>query len=262
VKARKKRVGRAKENLPVSTRPARSSSLALYEIAKDHILQRIRSGEIGVGARVPSEHELVRSLKMARMTIHRALRELTAEGLLVRRQGLGTFVAPQRPRSELVEIRDFAEEVIARGHKHRMQVVALEAVRANPDLAPVFAVPAGSRLFHSVGVHYEDEVPIILEERYVSPQFAPQYLEQNFTKQSPGSYLYQIEPPTEIEHVVLASAIDGKTRMLLKVDADEFCLILIRRTWVHGEPTTRSRFIMPASRYTLGSRYTVRTPAS
>jgi GntR family histidine utilization transcriptional repressor len=260
VKLTEKKMARSKAKRPVATRAARTPPRALYEVAKDYILQRIRSGEIGVGGRVPSEHELVRSLKMARMTIHRALRELTAEGMIVRHRGRGTFVAPQRPRSELVEIRDFAEEVVARGHKHRMQVIALEAARANPDLAPVFAVPVGSKLFHSVGVHYEDEVPIILEERYISPQFAPQYLQRDFTKQSPGSYLYQIEPPTEIEHVVLASPIDGKTRKLLKVDADEFCLVLIRRTWIHGKPATRSRFIMPASRYTLGSRYTVRKP--
>jgi GntR family transcriptional regulator, histidine utilization repressor len=239
---------------------ARVPSQALYEVAKAHILDRIRNGEIGVGGRVPSEHELMRSLKMARMTIHRALRELTAEGLLVRRQGLGTFVAPQRPRSELVEIRDFAEDVIARGHAHRLQIVALEAARANPDLSPIFSVPVGSKLFHSIAVHYEDEVPIILEERYVAPQFAPQYLQQDFTKQSPGSYLYHIEPPTEIEHVVLASGADARARQLLKIDSSEVCLVLIRRTWVRGQPTTRSRFIMPGSRYTLGSRYNVRKP--
>ena len=260
--AKKRKIARVRPTPLALPRPARYPTQTLYEVAKDHILRRIKSGEIGVGGRVPSEHELVRSLKMARMTIHRALRELTAEGFLVRRQGIGTFVAPQRPRSELVEIRDFAEDVIARGHKHRMQIVLLEAVRANPDIAPVFAVAPGSRLFYSVGVHHEDEVPIILEERYVSPQFAPNYLEQDFTKQSPGSYLYHIEPPTEIEHVVLASGADSRARQLLKVDPDEFCLVLIRRTWIQGEPTTRSRFIMPGSRYTLGSRYTVRKPAS
>src|SRR5580658_9149055 len=115
-------------------------SRALYEVAKEHILNRIRSGEIAEGDRVPSEHELMRSLKMARMTVHRALRELTAEGLLVRRQGLGTFLEPQRPRSELVQIRDFAEDVVARGHAHRLEIVLLEAVRASPELAPIFSV--------------------------------------------------------------------------------------------------------------------------
>jgi GntR family transcriptional regulator, histidine utilization repressor len=244
-----------------SARQAPSRSQAPYEVAKEYILSRIRSGEIGIGGRVPSEHELSRLLKMARMTIHRALRELTAEGLLVRRQGLGTFVAPQRPRSELVEIRDFAEDAVARGHAHRLQVITLESARANPDLAPIFSMAIGSKLFHSVAVHYEDEVPIILEERYVAPDFAPKYLEQDFTKQSPGSYLYHIEPPTEIEHVVMATPVALRTRKLLKVESDDACLVLIRRTWVRGQPTTRSQFIMPGSRYTLGSRYNVRNPA-
>jgi GntR family transcriptional regulator, histidine utilization repressor len=254
----KRKVRHVKGGRRVIPRRPHASLQPLYEVVKKHILGKMRTGELSVGARIPSEHELVRALRMSRMTVHRALRELSAEGLLIRRQGLGTFVAPQRPRSELVEIRDFAEDVVARGHAHRLQIVVQEATRANPELALIFDVSVGSRLFHSTAVHFEDEVPVILEERYVRPQFAPKYLEQDFTKQSPGSYLYQIEPPTEIEHVVLASAVDSRTRQLLKVDRDDVCLILIRRTWVRGEPVTRSRFLMPGSRYTLGSRYTVR----
>jgi GntR family histidine utilization transcriptional repressor len=98
----------------------------------------------------------------------------------------------------------------------------------------------------------------LLERRHVAPAFAPKYLEQDFTMISPGRYLYNIEPPTEIEHLVHASTVDSRVRKLLALRAHEPCLVLMRRTWIRETPTTRSEFIFPGSRYTLGSRYLVR----
>ena len=69
----------------------------LYARVKQMIAQQIRSGAWPAHYRVPSESELVEELGFSRMTINRALRELTAEGLLVRMQGVGTFVAQPRP---------------------------------------------------------------------------------------------------------------------------------------------------------------------
>jgi GntR family transcriptional regulator, histidine utilization repressor len=231
----------------------------LYERAKEHILDKIRNGQFAAGALVPSEHELVESLGMSRMTVNRALRELAAEGLVSRRQGVGTFVSSERPRAELIEIRDIAEDVVARGHTHRMKVAALDAVRADIELAAAFDVRAGAKLFHSLVTHFEDDVRILLEQRYVTPAFAPAYLKQDFTRVSPGRYLFGIEPPTEIEHVVYASSADRHAHKLLALKPGEPCLVLLRRTWIKDVPTTRSIFTFPGSRYTLGSRYKVRT---
>ncbi len=61
--------------------------------------------------RLPSENELVTALGVSRMTVHRALRELTSEGYLLRIQGVGTFVAPPKPQSALIEINNIASEI-------------------------------------------------------------------------------------------------------------------------------------------------------
>lgn len=60
------------------------------------------------------------------MTINRALRELTDEGWLVRLQGVGTFVAEPKGQSALFEVRSIAEEIAARRHQHRCEVLTLE----------------------------------------------------------------------------------------------------------------------------------------
>ncbi|WOD08248.1 GntR family transcriptional regulator [Marinomonas sp. GJ51-6] len=72
------------------------NSLPIYAKLKQAISLKISSGEWKANQRVPSEAEIVNALGMSRMTVNRALRELTAEGFLVRQQGLGTFVAEKK----------------------------------------------------------------------------------------------------------------------------------------------------------------------
>ena len=99
-----------------------------YQQVKDYVTSRIQDGTWKQGELVPSEHDLVKQFSVSRMTVTRALRELTAEQLLIRVQGAGTFVAEQKYGSTAVSIRNIAEEVVARGHTYGCQVLALEAV--------------------------------------------------------------------------------------------------------------------------------------
>jgi GntR family histidine utilization transcriptional repressor len=230
---------------------------ALYEMVKRHVLDRIHDGQWGRGTRLPSENELVQTLGVSRMTVHRALRELSSQGLLSRVKGVGTFVAQPQTKSELLEVRDIGDDIGARGHTHRTKVILLQDIRANPDTASMFDLRPGAKLFHSVLVHYEDEVPIQLEERFVRPSFAPTYLECDFMCRTPGNYLISIAQPSEVDHVLFALLPDKRAQRLLKIGAAEPCLMLTRRTWVGAIPVTKSSFLYPGSRYSLGSRYKV-----
>ncbi|MFM2288371.1 MAG: hypothetical protein RL684_1514 [Pseudomonadota bacterium] len=226
-----------------------------YERVKRHLLAGMRSGRWSVGARLPSEPELVATLGVARMTANRALRELTDAGLVRRVRGLGSFVAAPELRSPLIELRDIGDDIAARGHVHAMRVLQLGAVRAPAPLAHAFALRAGARLFHSLVLHLEDGLPIMLEERHVSPAFAPRYLEQDFARQTTAHYLQGIAPASEVEHTVLAVRADAPLRRRLALAAGEPCLRLLRQTWVGDELATRNVFSYPGSRYSLGSRY-------
>jgi len=79
-----------------------------YQGIKDFILARIHAGEWAEGDQVPSENELAREFNVARMTVNRALRELTSEQVLTRVQGSGTFVARPKYESTLVAIRSIS----------------------------------------------------------------------------------------------------------------------------------------------------------
>src|SRR5450755_5198057 len=102
--------------------------LPLYQKLKEHVLQNIRSGAWRAGERVPSEHELVREFKVSRMTANRALRELMRSGVLARVAGVGTFVGDFKAAAHPLQIRNIAEEIRNRGHRHRALPVTLERV--------------------------------------------------------------------------------------------------------------------------------------
>ena len=70
------------------------SPAPIYARVKQGICQKINSGEWQTDQRVPSESEMVKALGVSRMTVNRALRELTDEGVLVRQQGVGTMKLP------------------------------------------------------------------------------------------------------------------------------------------------------------------------
>jgi GntR family histidine utilization transcriptional repressor len=189
------------------------------------------------------------------MTVNRALRELADSGQVRRVQGAGTFVAQPPRRSPLIEIRDIADDIAARGHRHEIRVLEHGRVRASAALAAAFQLRAGAALFHSLLLHFEDGQPLQIEERHVTPAFAPLYLEQDFARITPAYYLRSIAPATEVEHAVEAVLPDLLAARLLKLPRGEPCLRLTRQTWVAKQPATRAVFTYPGARYSLGSRY-------
>ncbi|MGO9816662.1 MAG: histidine utilization repressor [Acidocella sp.] len=227
----------------------------LYEQVKTYLLEGIAAGRWAEGGKIPSEFELMETLGASRMTVHRALREMSADGLLLRVQGVGTFVQPRAPRATLLEVYDIAEDIGARGHTHRAEVLRLEALRADAALTAEFGLPPRGKIFYSEIVHYENDDPVQLEERFVSPDFAPGYLKQDFTMLTPNRYLQSIAPPAEVEHIIYAITPDPHVQARLNVGPHEPCLRLLRRTWTQKGPATRSVLTHPGSRYSLGSRY-------
>jgi GntR family transcriptional regulator, histidine utilization repressor len=227
----------------------------LYARVKDHIIAQIRTGLWAPGARVPSENELVGSFGISRMTVNRALRELTAEGFVARVPGVGTFVKEPPARSSLMELRNIAEEIESRGHRHTSRIESHGEVTATPALAGQFEVKTPHRLFHIRLVHAENAVAVQIEDRHVNPFVVPNFMAQDFKTTTPTAYLLAAVPVDELEHTVEAVMPTPDQRKLLDIDEAEPCLVLHRRSWSKGHVVTVATLTYPASRYALHSRY-------
>lgn len=232
----------------------------LYATVKAYIRQNIAEGAWAPGARIPSEADLVARLGVSRMTANRALRELRDQGELTRVQGVGSFVPETRPAHALLEIRDIAAEIAARGASHAARVLTLTDVDATPDLARRFEMRAGARLYHSRIVHSADGVPVQLETRFVNPAVAPDYLMQDFTQTTPHDHLIAAAAILEVEHAVAAVPAESEAAALLHVAPGTPCLKLDRVTWSPGGGgatvvATVNTFLHPGDRHILRSRY-------
>ena len=232
-----------------------TASQPLYQKVKRHILSNVTSGKWAASSRVPSENDIVKSFGVSRMTANRALRELQDEGILVRIAGVGTFVAEVQAHAHPLEIRNIADEIRQRGGAHRAVLISLEKVRAVGALAQEFGVAPKSRLFCSVIVHHENDKPIQLEERYVLPQLAPDYLQVDFTRTTPHEYLIKTAPLQEAEHILRAAMPDERTRKLLQMKRGEPCLMVMRRTWTAGIIASVARLHYPGCRYEMSGRF-------
>lgn len=236
---------------------------APYAKIKSSLHDELLSGTWAPGALMPSEAELVVRFGVSRMTINRALRELQTDGWVERVQGVGTFAAhPQRVATTL-SLRDLHEEIEARGHAHQSTVHILKAEKATAVLAAQLGLPVGSSVFHSVITHYENGMALQLEDRYVNPRCAPDYLQQDFTKITPTHYLFQVCPYAEASYRVEAMNATDKEAALLLIDEGSSCLVIVRRTTRvratngirQSEGITLARLVHPGDRFSLQGHF-------
>lgn len=233
-----------------------NSPLPIYLRVKQLITTKINKGIWIANQKIPSESELVKQLGCSRMTINRALRELTAEGVLVRVQGVGSFVAEEQGQTSLFQIHNIADEIAARNHIHRAEVLILENIKANSIQSLQMQVQEGQPLFHSILVHYENDIPVQVEDRLVNSFLVPDYLKQDFTQVTPNAYLMANAPITEGEHIVKAVLASTQESKWLKINKTEPCLFIQRRTWSNKNLISSARLIYPGSRYHLEGKFT------
>jgi len=225
-----------------------------YLSVKQMITGRIYSGAWPPRYKIPSESELVEEFQVSRMTVNRALRELSLEGVIVRMQGIGSFVAEPKLTSTVLEVQNLADEILARGGVHASTVVEITGLTATQEVAEQLRIPVGTEALHSIIVHHENGLPLQIEDRLVNPAFAPDYGGQDFTRLTPNKYLSAIIPWTMAEHQVEAALPAAWEAQLLGISASDPCLQIRRRTFAGGQVVTAVRLVFPGSRYRIESR--------
>jgi GntR family histidine utilization transcriptional repressor len=226
-----------------------------FQQIKDYILAEIHAGHWKEGDAIPSEQALGKQFGVSRMTVNRAVRELTDEQILSRVQGSGTYVAQQKYQATLVEIKSIADEVRARGHAHRSELHLLERGKAGDTIAKQFGVKPGHALFHSIIVHFENEVPIQVEDRWVNAMVAPEYMQQDFSLVTPNEYLMVAAPLQGVTYSIEAVGAPREIADMLHVAPKEPCLVLHRKTLSKGQVASVVTMWHPGARYRFAGSF-------
>jgi GntR family histidine utilization transcriptional repressor len=241
---------------------ARRKRTLSYETVKTSIQQRIADGGWEPGVRLPSERELVQEFGCARMTVHRALRELEAEGLIERRQGSGSYVAELHPISNLLQVRDIHDEILERGHQHTTQVFSVAREKAAADVAAAMRLRKGASVYRCKLLHLENGVPIQYEDRHVNPALVPDLLSRDFSVVTPSAVLFEHAPLTEAEQVVEAVIATPEQAQLLDVQPGSALLMVSRRTVSQGAVASIARLYHPGARFRLVGSFSVPSTAA
>lgn len=219
---------------------------------KSALLDQIEHGIMSAGDKVLSENQLAESFGVSRMTARRALTELVTEGILVRSQGLGTFVSDSRPMSSILEIRSIDDEIIQRGHRYSNKVLGVFRLHASEQQSVWLGVKVNSLVFHTKVVHMENELVIQFEDRLVNPALAPQYIEQDLTHTTANHYLNKVAPLTQADHSVEAILPDEELAHILDIQIAQPCLKISRRTFSSKGIVSYARLYHPGNRYRIG----------
>jgi len=141
----------------------------LYQQIKALILDRLQSGEWKPGEAIPSEMELAARFRVSQGTVRKAIDELAAENLVLRRQGKGTFVAThaeQQVRFRFLKLMPDAGDLAGEGQPQRA-VLECRRVRAPAEVARALALRAGDAVIQVRRVLSFGAVPTILEDLWL-----------------------------------------------------------------------------------------------
>jgi GntR family transcriptional regulator len=236
---------------PVGTRtptaPVRRRAVHKHVQVREYVRELLDGAEAGTPA--PSERELVHRFGVARMTVRQALDALVGEGMLERVPGRGTFVAQRRTQPVAV-LTSFTEDMRRRGLRPSSQTLLARYESAGPGVARALEIAEGDRVVHWQRVRCGDEMPICIENSYLSAELVPGLLER-----LPESLYEELArrrlKPTWGEDSVEAGVAVAPEARLLDVAAGSPVLRIARRTCAERLPVEVSRSVYRADRYTM-----------
>ena len=135
----------------------------LYQQIKAMILASLQASEWLPGAVIPSEMELAARYSVSQGTVRKAIDELAAENLLVRRQGKGTFVATHQEDDWQFRFLRLAPDSGEKFH-HTNQFLSCEQIKASPYIANLLKLKAGDSVIHIDRIQSFAGKPIVFEE--------------------------------------------------------------------------------------------------
>src|SRR5258706_168883 len=159
------------------------ASQPLYQQLQRAIREAIEAHRLSPDDALPAERQIASELAVSRITVRKAIDGLVEEGLLVRKQGSGNFVA-SRIEKNFARITSFSEDMRARGRTPRSEWLKRSHGSVNPEEAFALRMSPGSPVYRFHRIRFADDAPMALEYATISATALP-------TLESVHSSLYE-----------------------------------------------------------------------
>ncbi|MFZ5823929.1 MAG: GntR family transcriptional regulator [Bacillota bacterium] len=156
----------------------------LYTQLAEHFRGMIETGELKPGDQFPAELDLVQRYGVARITVRHAIADLVSEGLLMRRQGKGTFVAAPKIERALVNVSSFSARLQAAGLQPSAKMLRCEVIPAPERLAKELRIEPEAPVVVFTRLRYSNGEPLALEFSHLSLDRCPGLDEVDLNTQS------------------------------------------------------------------------------
>ncbi|MDO8211035.1 GntR family transcriptional regulator [Conexibacter sp. CPCC 206217] len=226
----------------------------VYQRIRRDLEERIRDGALAPGGRLPSETELSSSYGVTRMTVRQAIGRLVEDGLVVRRHGVGTFVASNsRVRRSLNSLSGFAEELRADGKETTTEVVAQALELPSAELAEELSMMPGEQYVRIERLRSIDGHPTAVQESWVPVRLCPgmdrvQLVDGSLYATLRGTFGISL---VWAEQEIRALAATERLAQQLQVDVATPLLEVVRRTFGEGNVTVEHARSWMGPGYTL-----------
>ena len=247
-----------------------TKTVPAYQRIKNAILDNIHSGKWQAGAAISTEMALAEEFSVSRMTVNRALKELSEERVLERRQGSGTFVAQQQFNHTFVEVRNIAQDLKSANRDYQAQVLSKRVITASmldDEMRRKFDIDeaafssnvnetdnhtdsAEAAILYEVKIiHFADGQPIQFEERWVDAAKVPEFIEQDFSVVNTSDYLIAKSPLERGSYTIRALAAPDEIADALQIAPQSPTLVLCRQTYSAGQVLTFVKMWHAGDRY-------------
>jgi len=137
-------------------------SLPLYQQLQRKLRLAIENRVLGADDALPPERDLAEELNVSRITVRKAIDGLVEEGLLIRKQGSGTFVT-NRVEKNFAKLTSFSEDMRARGRKPRSVWLDRAAGTVTPGESLTLRSSPGTPVYRFSRIRYADDAPMAIE---------------------------------------------------------------------------------------------------
>lgn len=233
-----------------------ASLVPLYRQVSDKLFEEIMSGKIAGGEALPPEHALCARFRVSRITIRKALDELVARRIVVRRQGVGTFVTDADRSRWSVTLTGVIEDILT---PNDLDVVRKAVVCPEPDVLQFAGLPATTKLRLFEGVNYLASGTPLVHVRYYFPHWVANSLSVEALS-GPKQAIKVVEEKAgcAVDHadqIVLPVIASGRIAKSLMIPAGTAVLRAVR---VYYDTQSRPIEIFDAAYHPTNYRYTAR----
>lgn len=154
----------------------------IYQQLNRLLRHEITSDKYKVGDKFLTERAICDQYEVSRATANKSLSSLVSEGLLEFRKGVGTFVRSKPTMDRLLKLTSFTENAKVAGYTATSTVLRFDRMKARdaePIVAQKLQVGDDEEIYFIERLRKADEVPMILENRYVVARYCPDLFEQS-----------------------------------------------------------------------------------